>query len=416
MSLQDMLNINISPELGLATALIAGLLIGAEREQKSIGDVNSVAGIRTFTLVSLLGALGQQLGQIVLAALALVIGVGTILTHLRRQPEDPGLTSEIALLVTYGIGALCMTAPQLGLAVAIVVAVVLAFRTHIHALVRETISATELRNVLLFAAAALVILPLVPNETIASAFNPFVLWRLAVVVMGVTLAAHVVQRILGPRWGFAVAGFASGFVSSSALIAAMGSEAKADASRMPQTLAAATASTVSTYVQLAVLVGTASPALLRAMVVPLGSGFIASIIYASFFAWRGAQVVPVTEQTVVSLKFRGAIVFAVLVSIITFLAGAAERSLGAVGVVVGAAVAAFADTHAAAASIASVFASNGLDERTAAIAVLVALTTNACTKLFLAFTSGPKRYAWFIAAGLAFSLLGQWGGFLLSGV
>ncbi|MCP2871735.1 DUF4010 domain-containing protein, partial [Salmonella enterica subsp. enterica serovar Typhimurium] len=81
---------------------------------------------------------------------------------------------------------------------------------------------------LLLAAAALVILPLVPDRAVdpLGAINPRTLWKLAVLMMAINACGHIALRAAGPALGLSFAGFASGFVSSTATIAAMGAEAR----------------------------------------------------------------------------------------------------------------------------------------------------------------------------------------------
>jgi uncharacterized membrane protein YhiD involved in acid resistance len=96
--------------LGLAVALGGGLLIGLERERrKGDGPARRAAGIRSFALVALAGALAQALGQpalVAAGALATVLLAGLAYGFDRwraaAQPAlaDPGMTTEIALVVT----------------------------------------------------------------------------------------------------------------------------------------------------------------------------------------------------------------------------------------------------------------------------------------------------------------------------
>ena len=189
-------------DIRLATSLVIGLLVGAERQQRMAEGGHASAGIRTFALTALLGGVAALLGGWApLALFGVAVGGMAIAAYVLGDRSDPGLTTEIALVLTYAIGALAMHDPQLALGIGIVVALVLAFRTRIHGFVRDTMSPTELRDALLFAAAALVALPMIPDGPIdpLGALNLFVLWRLAVVMMGVTLAAHVARRLLGAR-------------------------------------------------------------------------------------------------------------------------------------------------------------------------------------------------------------------------
>src|SRR5512140_3808194 len=154
---------------------------------------------------------------------------------------------------------------MLALAASVMVTVLLAARDPLHRLVRDAITRQELLDGLTFSVAALVVLPLLPDRTIDpfGFVNPFALWRLAVVFMGLSALGYAAQRLLGQRYGLTIAGFASGFVSSSAAIAAMGGRARADASRAGRSAAGAVASILGSLVYLLALVVAADPGLFR---------------------------------------------------------------------------------------------------------------------------------------------------------
>ncbi|WP_102124697.1 DUF4010 domain-containing protein [Deinococcus planocerae] len=140
---------------------------------------------------------------------------------------------------------------------------------------------------------------------------------------------HVLGRAVGPRYGLALAGCASGFVSSLATVAALGSRARADERSVRGAVAGATASSVATIVQAAVLIGTISPALLAGLVWPLSLGGLATLAYAAVQAWR-ADHTPTGAGVVTGRAFdvRAALGFAALVSLVAFLAELVGRALG----------------------------------------------------------------------------------------
>lgn len=102
-----------TPELlqSLGTATGLGLLVGLQREWVQ----NRVAGIRTFALLTLFGALtgllGNAYGSWVIAAgllgFACIVVFGTWLSLATREP-DSGLTTEMAMLVMFVAGIITM--------------------------------------------------------------------------------------------------------------------------------------------------------------------------------------------------------------------------------------------------------------------------------------------------------------------
>src|SRR5262245_36861485 len=112
----------------LAAAFAVGILIGIERERsKGQGPGRAAAGVRTFTLIALAGALSLMLGgTIAMVVFGVVIGALAALSYARSREEDPGLTTEIAMVVTFMLGALALQQPQLAGALAVIVAIILA--------------------------------------------------------------------------------------------------------------------------------------------------------------------------------------------------------------------------------------------------------------------------------------------------
>lgn len=399
------------PEGRLAIALGIGLVIGAERERrKGEGPTRAGAGIRTFAVVALLGGVAALLGsEALLVVVALLVGGIAVARYALGERDDPGFTTEVSLVLTYCLGALANREPLIALAAGLVVATLLALRARLHTAVRSVLSEDELRDALLFGVAAVVVLPLIPDRTIdpLGVLNPFTLWRLVVLIMAMSAVGYVAQRAIGPRYGLALAGFGAGFVSSSATIAAMGARVRGDAALLQPAVAGATASTVATFVQLAILVGAADPSLLSALGWPLAAGGIVAAAYAVVQTWR-ARRVDAEPTRGRAFKLSTALGFAALVTTISFASALARSWFGATGAIAAAAMAGLADAHASSAAIGSVAATGQLARSGAVIAVLLAVTTNTVTKLVLALTSGPRAYSVRVGLGLLLVLIATW--------
>lgn len=394
----------------LAVALGIGLLIGSERERrKGSGPAREAAGVRTFALVALVGGAAGALGDaLAVAAGALAVGSLATASYVLGDRKDPGLTSEAALVLAYALGALAQTEPRAALACGVLATTLLALRAPLHRFTR-LLSEDELRDALVFAVAAAVVLPLLPDRPLDpwGTLNPFTLWRLVVVLMMMSAAGYLAQRALGPRYGMAVAGLAGGFVSGSATIAAMGSRARSTPDLLRAACAGGTASMVATFVQLAILVGAADPSLLAMLAWPLGVGGGLAAGWAGVAAW-GARHDDAAAPKGHAFKLSTAILFAVLVTVVGVASTLAREWLGAGGALATSAVAGLADAHSSSAAAAAMSAAGRLDRTIAAAAVLVAVTANSATKVVLAFTSGPRRYAFAISAGLVLVLAGMW--------
>lgn len=400
----------------LAVALAVGLVIGGEREQrKGEGPGRAAAGVRTFALVALLGGVAGLVGPTLVGALALFVGAAAVTSYALGDRSDPGLTTEVALLAAYALGALAATRPVVALAAGVSVAMLLAARTGLHGFLRRTLSERELRDALVLAVSAVVVLPLLPDRFVGPyhAVNPQLVWRLAVVMMAITAAGHVAQRALGAALGLVFAGFAGGFASSAATIAAMAARAREDDRLHAAAVAGATASTAATFVQLGVVLGMAGPAVGARVAPALAAGGAVATAYALLRAWRALRASVIVPPPGRAFSFGAALLFAALVSGVGLLSALARARFGEAAVPVAAALAGLADAHAAAASAAALHASGGIPERLAVLAVLAALTTNTLTKVGLAFGVGTRRFAGEVTLGLVLAVGAAWGVVLL---
>jgi len=406
-----------SPEtswINLGVALAVGFLIGIERERtKGTGPNRAVAGLRTFTLISFAGALSLWIGGIpVFIAAGGIIGLLIAVGYMRTRETDPGLTTEIAMLVTFLLGGLAVREPRLAAALSVIVAILLAFRSYAHNWVKNVLTDEEVRDGLLLAAAALVILPLTPTEPIDpwGVVQPRKLWMLAVLVMAINALGYVALRALGAKTGLAIAGLLSGFVSSTATIGAMGARTKAQPELRKGAVAGAAASSVATVIQLAIVVGLVSTPTLLLLTPSLIAAGIAAVVYAGIFALRSFREASGDGDAPKGRPFepKTAIIFVLVVGITLLISTLLTQWLGDRGMMLAAGVAGFTDAHAPAISSASLAASGRAHTEFAALAVLVGLSTNTVSKTVVAFSLGDRSYAYALAPGLILMAAAAW--------
>ena len=406
--------------LALCVALGIGLLVGAERERKkgSAPD-RSAAGIRTFAIASLLGAVGMLVGDLwLLAVVVSLTGVAALVAYQANHHEDPGLTTELALVLTSLLGGMAVKDAALAAGVGALLALLLVARNAIHHFVRNLLTEQDLQDTLIFAAVALIVLPLAPDQFIGpfDALNPHNLVVLVLAVMAISATGYVGTRWLGPRDGLPRAGFAAGFVSSTATIHAMGQRADGDESMASPAVAGAVLSSVATFVQLSLLVGLVQPALLPSLAAPLLLGGTAASLYGLYFLWMAHEnVAPPPREPAPGRAFdlKTSVGFALLLGAITTVSAALNAWLGDQGVVLSAVVGGLADAHAAAASVASLMAAGKIQASQAVLPILLGLSANTLTKAVVAFNAGGRAYALKIVPGLGVMMLAVWAGYWL---
>lgn len=378
------------------SALGLGLLIGIVRERQRDGQQKIAAGMRTHTLAALAGAVGWQLGlpvfAIALAAIALLAFGGYRL----NPASSPGLTGEVALVLTTLLGGLAAAEPGLAAALAVLVALLLQSRVALHRFSRELISEAEVRDGLLLLAAVVLVLPLLPNTPVGpyGVLNPAKLWQLVVLVMAISAAGHIALRVVGSRFGLPLAGFFAGFVSSTAAIAGFGQRVQEQpALRRPCVAAAEAAAFASLLLALPVL-GTVSPAYL-ALVLPQLLAFGAVLAVAVLLGLRGDGIDPEAAMpTASSRMFRlsHALLFAVLIAGVLLLSAFLQQHFGSAGALLTSAIAALVELHAAMASVAQLGAHGALSDPLAEWALQAVLLASVLSRSVVAFTAGGRAY------------------------
>lgn len=400
-----------------AAALGIGLMVGLERERKKgEGEQRSAIGLRTCTLTALLGHVAMVLGDIPLVAVAL-LALAALLTatYLKERGDDPGLTTEVALLLTACLGALCVSSPGMAVALAVVLTALLAMREPLHDFARRWLSEHEVRDGLILATAALVILPLVPDRYMGpyQAINPHVVWKFTVLLMTISALGHLAVRLIGPRYGLAMAGFISGFASSTATIATMGTRARAEPALLLPCAAAAVLSTVATLMQMGLILLAAHPPTLQVMQWPLLAAGVAAVLYA-VVAMRRHETgnAPDDDASASGSVFDLRLVFmlSLAIALISLLAAALLAWLGERGVILAAGLSGLADAHSPAISIATLAETGHLQPVQTVLPLLAALTSNSLSKTVVAWTSGGSAYFWRVAPGLGLVLAALWAG------
>lgn len=402
----------------LAVALGIGLLIGLERERrKGTGASRSPAGIRTYALVSLLGALAAGLGVWLLAASVVGVSLLAVVGYLRSRSDDPGMTSEITLLVTLLLGAWALQAPAWAAALAVIVAVLLAARDPIHQFVHGWLTEQELHDLLVLAVATLLVLPLMPDRSIDpyGALKPRALWLVVILVMSIAAAGHVALRVLGSRWGLPLIGLSGGFISSTATIGAMGTRAHNNPALTQAAVAGAVLSTVGTVVQMALLLAVTSLATLRVMALPLLFAGGVALAFGGLFTWRSMRSTDkVTADLGDAFSFRTALLMAAVLAVVSLASAALSHAYGQAGLAMGSALAGLADTHAPAVSVAGLVASGAIGAEHAALPILLAFSTNTLSKCVAAVSAGERPFAVQVVPGLLLVATAAWGGWWLS--
>ncbi len=397
-----------APLVRLAVALAAGLLIGVERgwRAREAREGTRVAGVRTFGLVGLLGGLWGELAErfdpVFLAAGFLGFAAVVVAGHLAavRLDRDVGITTVVAALVTFALGALAARGELVVTAAgAVVTALLLSLKPTLHAWLRR-LSPADLRGALQLALISVVVLPVLPDRGYGpwQALNPYVLWWMVVLIAAISFAGYAAMRIVGPGRGVLLTGLLGGLVSSTAVTLGFGRLGR-DLGAPRLFAAGIVVASATMFPRMLVEVAAVNRALLAQAALPLGAmaafGFAAAWMLARDTTGRAPEV-PLGNP----LRLGQAVQFGLLLAAVTLAAHALDAWLGEEGLYALAAVAGLTDVDAITLSL-SRMAHGGLEAAVAVRGMVLAAFVNTAVKAGLAVAVGGRRLGLRVAAALA---------------
>jgi uncharacterized membrane protein (DUF4010 family) len=391
-----------------------GALIGLVRQwgwQQEHREDGAFAGVRTFTLWALLGCtsalLAGKFGAAVFPVMLVTLGVYLAVARLGSDQErSEGYTTFAALLLTFLIGALTFAGPrELAVVLAAGTMVVVGTKQRISEWTRK-FTATDMRQVLQFAAITGVVLPLVPNHGYGpfGALNPFDIWLMVVLMAGIGFVGYVLVRLYGARAGITLTGLVGGLASSTATTLTFSRRSReAPEHSIPCALAVILACDVM-VVRVAVMVSAIDPGLGRQLLVPFALLLAPGVVLAVVGWWQSRLLdrVVATPEVTNPLGLRMAIRFALLYAGIKLAVKAAVEWKIATAILPIAALSGLTDMDAIALSIARSVTENTITGTLAAQAIIVAAIANTVLKGTLAASLGSPALRWrmIVAMGL----------------
>jgi uncharacterized membrane protein (DUF4010 family) len=379
--------------LGIALGL--GLLIGLQRQRTDA----RLAGFRTFPLITLLGALcallAQDFGQWIIAgglgALALII-LGGNLPLMRTGEEHPGVTTEVTMLLMFVVGAYTMVG---ALAVSITtcgaVAVLLHLKPQLHSLA-EKIGDRDFRAMMQFTLISLVILPVLPNHVYGpfGILNPFKIWLMVVLIVGLSLGGYVTYKLIGVRAGAWASGVLGGLISSTATTVSVARRSR----QVPGNPEVATfvilmASAVS-LLRVGLLVGVTVPPFLPAVALPLGAMLGVLALLGSWSLSRSGNAPTDQPDQANPAELKPAVMFGLLYALILLVVAAANQHFGKQGLYVASVISGLTDMDAITLSVSQLVKNLEVAPGTGWRLIVVAAMANLAFKAGMVVALGEK--------------------------
>ncbi|AXS84846.1 MgtC/SapB family protein [Marinobacter sp. Arc7-DN-1] len=401
--------------LNLAVALLLGAIIGLERgwdarEQKA-GE--RIAGIRTFSLVGLLGGVSAVLAQeitewafpvLLVSVVAMaIVAYSERLVHIRNF----SITGMVGMVLTFCFGAVAVAVdPVIATAAAVVTAIILDNKEEIHGWVNK-LKEHELDAALKLLLISVVMLPLLPNEKLGpgGVLNPREIWWMVVMIASISFVGYFAIRVTGTRKGILFTSLFAGLSSSTALTLHFARQA----SKTPQLNAQ-----FATGILIAC--GTMFPRILFYCLV-INRSLLPMLIWPvlvmtillyvpALIIWRKNEKQLQVSQPPLNqnpLDLTSALVFGMLLTAILLLGEFLSSWLGDTGIYVLAATSGVADVDAITLSLTRM-SNNGLAMSTAVIGIVIAAATNNLVKSAMAGLIGNRQIGLLVGVPMVLSL------------
>ena len=387
-------------DLLIAAAL--GLLVGLQREWSK----SRVAGIRTFPLITLFGALmGGIAEDFTMVVSAGLLAVATMLVvanvaKIRAGAKDPGMTTEFAALAMYGAGV-AVTRGQVLPAIVVTgcVAVLLQFKETLHSFA-SSMDEADIRAGARLALIALVILPALPDQGYGpyGVLNPFRIWLMVVLIVGISLAAYISYRLLGARAGSWAAGLLGGLISSTATTTTYAQRAL-DTGRLAGSTAVIVTASAVVFARVLLEIAVVGPAVFAQTAPP-----IAVMMALAYLSQRKAvSMEPEPEEPPSTMKT--AIGFGLMYAVVLFAIAASRQYLGNAGMFTVAALSGLTDVDAITLSTVHLVDSGGLASNLGWRLILTGILSNLVFKAGIVAVIGRAEAMRAVAPYFAVALL-----------
>lgn len=373
--------------LSFAIALGLGLLIGLQRERTT----DRLGGIRTFPLIALFGALAAHLsrnpgmGWLMLTgliAMTVLILLGN-LERLHGKDEYTGVTTEVSALLVYLLGAFLVLGDKtVAVVVGATITVLLHFKPGMHAFA-EKLSDKDLRSIMQFAVLSLIILPVLPNRTFGpyDVLNPFQIWLLVVLIVGIGLGGYAVYKMVGPKAGTLLSGLIGGLISSTATTVTYARMAHSQEKTVGLAALVILIASTSMFIRMFVEIAAVAPRMLSALAPPLLLLFVVSLAVCAFTYLRVQQQENAMPEPGNPAELKPALVFGALYALVLLAIAAGKEYFGNRGIYVVALISGFTDVDAITLSTANLAASSAMKVDTAWRAMVIASLANLVFKL-----------------------------------
>ncbi|MBV6441127.1 MAG: MgtC/SapB family protein [Haliscomenobacteraceae bacterium CHB4] len=396
----EYLNSALSPFfVGLLVSAGVGLIIGLEREFNTRDKPAHIGGIRTFTMTSVLGYSAGWIGNlgypvVLIAVLAGFFLLVAVAYHAQALKDNMGLTTELALVMTLVLG-IVISAGHVheSLAIVVLMTLILSLKEQLHSFIKR-ITEEELFAFIKFTVLALLILPMLPDETFGpeNLLNLRDLGWIAVLVLSISFAGYLMLKFSSPKKGIPLTAVIGGLFSSTMIAWVFSTRSRERKDLAPAFGSGIVLASSIMYIRVFALTSVFAFPVAMILLPPLLLMLLVSIVPT----WRMMRTFK-TDADVSQLSpgnpldIKNAILFVLLYIGITFLMYGSRQWLGTTMTYFTGALSGIADSDAITISTAKWASANPDHHYQAAIIVLLAVMSNSLFKLSVSVFNGAAE-------------------------
>lgn len=384
----------------LFVALLLGAIVGTQRGwvMRNSVEGSRVAGIRTFSLVGLLGGLVGILANLYtplllgFALIALVILACIAFVIQQRKSEDISISGVVSLIITFVLGSLAVSGePVLAAAAAVITAVVLDNKRELHQALQR-LQEYELDAALRLLLISIVLLPLLPNQAYGpwNALNPYEIWWMVVLIASISFVGYFAIKIGGAKRGILFTSVFAGLSSSTALTLQFSHLSREQSSISPLLASGILLSCGTMFPRLLIVLSVINPQLVT-LLWPIVMIMMIALYFPAWWIWRRSEVGKVEQSNKQTnpLALQSALFFGVVLAVIMLLSHALSDLFGNAGVLILSALSGITDVDAISLALGRQ-STQTLSVETAALGILIAASVNTVVKMGMVVAIGDK--------------------------
>ncbi len=385
--------------LGIAFGL--GLLVGLQRETPK----SDMAGVRTFTLITVLGVMAGFLSRaydnpFILPVLGLSIAAFLIIANMiknkNKNEADVGQTTEVAALLMFAVGAYLVEGSQIiAVIIGASIAILLHIKEHLHDFI-EKLKPKDLSAIMTLAGIALVVLPILPDENFGpyDVINPRNIWLMITLIVGISVFGYFIYKLFGKKVGVISNGILGGLISSTATTVSYARKTADAASISKLAVFVITTASAVSFIRVLFEVGIVIPNQLNIIAVPIGAVIVIMAITCVVLFYlinKDESAVEEMPEPKNPAQFKSALIFGLLYGIILLAVAFTKEKFGNNALYIVAIVSGLTDVDAITLSLSQLIKEGSLKATFGWKLILLAGLSNMLFKGVMAIVLGAKQ-------------------------